>query len=366
MTPAVRYRPARACGLLLIASACAGGSPIGDTTANSSTSTTSTTTTTTTASATTSAAPTTSSSTSTTSDTSTSEATSTTEVATTAITTGPGECAPVTSETFTLAQDVLLACGAMAAVDVFDVPLRHRGPAVARATLTIEHTQSVPEIHFWNATVLVGESQYGFGIGDDLCSGYQPVTRQNLGYGVLTEASDRVKVPMYQGSAPCTDGALAVRTGSTLTVWYADPTPGCERVAYTSWYATQGFEATYVWQTMMSPILALAIDTPPGTQALLMSVVEGSPDKNPNAVCGAETQTLVSQLRDGGAVLHQAEMLLPASGGQGHLVLANEALLPGAGPHAVDLAVGANVFDSAVRTGGCCGDAALFAVFVPE
>ncbi|SFF50117.1 hypothetical protein SAMN02745121_09204, partial [Nannocystis exedens] len=275
-------------------------------------------------------------------------------------------CAPVTSETFTLTQDVLLACGAMAAVDVFDVPLRHRGPAVARATLTIEHTQSVPEIHFWNATVLVGESEYGFGIGDDLCSGYQPVTKQNLGYGLLTDASDRVKVPMYQGSAPCTDGALAVRAGSTLTVWYADPTPGCERVAYTSWYATQGFEATYVWQTMMSPILALPIDTPPGTQALLMSVVEGSPDTNPNAVCGAETQTLVSQLRDGGAVLHQAEMLLPASGGQGHLVLANEALLPGAGPHAIDLAVGANVFDSAVRTGGCCGDAALFAVFVPE
>ncbi|WP_096328699.1 hypothetical protein [Nannocystis exedens] len=272
----------------------------------------------------------------------------------------------MTSETFTLTQDVLLACGAMAAVDVFDVPLRHRGPAVARATLTIEHTQSVPEIHFWNATVLVGESEYGFGIGDDLCSGYQPVTKQNLGYGLLTDASDRVKVPMYQGSAPCTDGALAVRAGSTLTVWYADPTPGCERVAYTSWYATQGFEATYVWQTMMSPILALPIDTPPGTQALLMSVVEGSPDTNPNAVCGAETQTLVSQLRDGGAVLHQAEMLLPASGGQGHLVLANEALLPGAGPHAIDLAVGANVFDSAVRTGGCCGDAALFAVFVPE
>jgi len=281
-------------------------------------------------------------------------------------TTDAGGCAPVTNETFTLAADVLLKCGAMAAADVFDVQPAHRGPAVARATLTIEHTQSVPDIHFWNATVLVGESQYGFGIGDDLCSGYQPVSKQNLGYGVLTDAASRVRVPMYQGSAPCTDGALVVRAGSTLTLWYADPTPGCERVQYTSWYATHGYEATYVWQTMMSPILALAIDTPPGTQALLMSVVEGSPDKNPNAVCGAETQTLVSQLRDGGAVLHQAEMLLPASGGQGHLVLANEALLPGAGPHAVDLAVGANVFDSPVRTGGCCGDAALFAVFVPE
>jgi hypothetical protein len=79
-------------------------------------------------------------------------------------------------------------------------------------------------------------------------------------------------------------------------------------------------------------------------------------------VCGIESQTLVSQLRADGAVLHQAEALLPASGGQGHLVLANEAVLTGAGAHAVDLAVGANVFDSTVRTGGCCGDAAVFAI----
>ncbi len=269
---------------------------------------------------------------------------------------------PVTSESFTLAQDVDLQCGYMAAIDIFDVAPTHRGFAAARAVVIIEHTQNTPVIHFWNATVVVGEAQYAFGIGDDVCSGYQPVSKENLGYGRLTDAAGHVRLPMYQGSAPCTDGALRVKAGSALTLWYEDPACAGQDIRYTSWYKTQGVETTYVWQTMMSELLALPIEVPPGREALLLSVVEGSPDKNPNAVCGNETQTLVSQLRVGGAILDQAEALLPASGGQGHLVLANQAVLSAVGPHAVDLAVGANVFDSNVRTGGCCGDAAVFAI----
>ncbi len=279
----------------------------------------------------------------------------------------PTACAPVTSETFTLVQDVLLTCGADTAIDVFDLTVPQRGPAAARATLTIEHTKLVPVIHFWNASVVIGEAQYAYGLGDDICSGYQPVTKTNLGYGRLTDAAARVRVPMYQGSAPCTDGALVVRAGSTLTVWYEGPDPACEgkSITWTSWYATQGFQTTYVWQTMMSELLALPIDIPADRSALLLSVVEGSPDTNPNTTCGSETQTLVSQLVVDAAVLHQAEMLLPASSGQGHLVLANQAIATGAGPHAVQLLVGANVFDSAVRTGGCCGDAALLSILGP-
>jgi hypothetical protein len=276
--------------------------------------------------------------------------------------TGAPGCAPVTNETFVLAQDVPLGCGADAAVDVFDVAPAHRGRAAGRATLTIEHTQNGGGIHFWNATVRIGEHEYGYGIGDDLCSGYEPVVKTNLGVGKLTDASDRARVPMYQGAAPCTPGALKVLAGSELTLWYEDPACEGEHITWTSWYATQGFEATYVWQTMMAEILAMPLELPPGDQALLLSVVEGSPDKNPNDTCGGETQTLVSQLAVDAAVVDQAEMLLPASGGQGHLVLGNAATVFAPGPHALQLLVGANVFDSAVRTGGCCGDAALLAI----
>lgn len=278
----------------------------------------------------------------------------------------PAGCAPVASESFTLAQDVVLKCGAMAAVDVFDVQSAHRGVAAARATVTIEHTQNGGGIHFWNATVLVGEHVYGYGIGDDLCSGYQPVTKTNLGIGTLTDASDRVRVPMYQGSAPCTDGTLKVNEGSTLELWYEDPACAGQQIRHTSWYAAMGFQETYVWETFMSPILALPLDVPRGSKALLLSVVEGSPDIDPNKVCGGETQTLVSQLVADAAILHQTEALIPASQGQGHLVLSNQAIVSGAGAHATKLLVGANVFDSAVRTGGCCGDAALLAILVPE
>lgn len=256
----------------------------------------------------------------------------------------------------------------MGAVDVFDVESGHRGAAVGRATVIIEHTQNGGGVHFWNATVLVGEHVYGYGIGDDLCSGYQPVTKTNLGYGNLTAANHRVRVPMYQGSAPCTDGALKVNKGSTLELWYEDPAPECagQSIRFTSWYATQGFEATYVWETFMSPILELLVEVPRGNKALLLSVVEGSPDVDPNKVCGGETQTLVSQLVADGAIVDQVEQLIPASQGQGHLVLSNQAYVTGAGAHATKLLVGANVFDSPVRTGGCCGDAALFAIAVPE
>lgn len=291
----------------------------------------------------------------------------TTSAADTAASTGgPEGCAPVTSQTFTLAQDVPLTCGADTAIDVFDELVVPRGPAAARATVIVEHTKIVPEIHFWNATVVVGDAQYAFGIGDDICNGYQPVTKTNLGYGRLTDASPRVRVPMYQGSAPCTDGALVVRAGSTLELWYEGDDPACEgkSITYTSWYATQGFQTTYVWQTTMAEILALPIDIPADREALLLSVVEGSPDMNPNATCGNETQTLVSQLVVDAAIVHQAEMLLPASAGQGHLVLANQATATGDGPHAAQLLVGANVFNSAVRTGGCCGDAALMSILV--
>lgn len=280
------------------------------------------------------------------------------------------ECGPPLRRTYTLGEAVRLRCnptGDRAASRVlFDVPLpQQRGVALARAHLRIRHTGITDVIHFWNAQVAVGREQYAMGIGDDVCKGAPPVRRTNFGYGELTNSANHVRVFAYQGANPCVEGAVEILPGSTLDLWLEPGTAGCEgrSIELVSHYLETGFEDRYLWQTHLSPILRRRVDVPADGSLLLMSVVEGSPDVCPNRVCGEETGTLSTELRLDGTVVDAVTTPLPPSQGMGHLVLYNEAeRTVTAGSHLVELHGRADFSSSPVRTGGCCGDAAVFIV----
>lgn len=280
-------------------------------------------------------------------------------------------CPPPAHKAFTLETGVLLACNPSGeratSATVFDIPLSDRGSALARARLKLRHTGASDVIHFWNAQIAVGDEEYAMGIGDDLCPGSGPVIRSNLGYGKLSAGRDRVRLYAHQGSAPCTDGSLEIMAGSTLDVWIEDGTCPKPQVIYASHYRQVGFTDTYVWRTHLSPVVQLQYSSASVETLLVMSVAEGSPDRNPNQRCGEEVATLSTQLRLDEAVADETTQILPASQGMGHLVLDSEAERRiGPGDHLVELRVRADFESSQVRTGGCCGDAAIFLVRGPH
>ena len=276
-------------------------------------------------------------------------------------------CPPPAHRTFILESGLRLACNPSGeratSATVFDIPLPDRGAALARARLELRHTGVSDVTHFWNARIAIGDEEYAMGIGDDLCAGSEPVNRTNLGYGKLSAGHDRVRLYAYQGSAPCTDGSLEIMAGSTLEVWIEEGSCPRPQILHASHYRQAGFTDTYVWKTGLSPVVRLPYAAATAESLLVMAVVEGSPDRNPNQRCGEEVATLSSQLRLDEEVADTATEILPSSQGMGHLVLDNEIRSwTGPGDHLIELLVRADFASSPVRTGGCCGDAAIFLV----
>ncbi|MDJ0719854.1 MAG: hypothetical protein QNJ54_37470 [Prochloraceae cyanobacterium] len=281
---------------------------------------------------------------------------------------GGNPCKPLVHQEFLLDHNVPLTCNFKSSKKIFDLPIDDRGYALGRAILKIRHTGKSEQIHFWNASVVIGDGEYPYGIGDDLCKGYQDVTKVNFGYGKLSDTNKRAVVLAHQGSNPCTEGTIEILAGSKLDLWIEDNKPQCKNnnIEYLSYYKTRGFLNTYVWRTLMSPILTKAIHVDKSSQqALIMSVVEGSPDNNPNKICGGETAMIASDIVLDDNIIDQNIRLLPASSGQGHLVLYNGATRTlERGCHIIELRVGSNINldTSKVKTGGCCGDGAIFIV----
>ena len=281
------------------------------------------------------------------------------------------ECGPVTTFSYTLAAPVALACDAGSARVVFDVTVPAHGQALARANLIIRHQGAgiTPVIHFWNARVVVGTPELAYGIGDDVCPGVS-VSRTNLGYGRLSAEADHVQVLSYQGSSPCTDGALTIEPGSTLDVWVESPEPECRErgIVVRSFYQMVDTDTNvyWVWPTLMAEVLSATFETTEASEnARVLAVIEGTPWENPNSICGSEAATLVLQTALDGATLSTVRDVVPASSGMGHLVLAADAEVEVfAGAHEVSLLAGSN-FDRYVTTGGCCGDATLAVIREP-
>lgn len=272
-------------------------------------------------------------------------------------------CAPVKVVSFTSTKDVPLACDAINAKAIFDETLPDRGRAVGRITLKVRHVGAAVSnvIHFWNARVEVGKTELAYGIGDDVCPGTR-ATRQNVGLGVLDDTHAHVKVMSYQGSSPCTDGALVAEAGSKLDVWIEDAACPNQDIKATSYYATAGIGPFWEWPTMMAKVISTSITTEASESLQVLGVIEGTPHMNPNTTCGSEAATLVMQTILDGGILSTTNDVVPASGGMGHLVLSSDTTQPvSAGKHTIDLLAGSN-FASRVTTGGCCGDGTIVAI----
>lgn len=274
-------------------------------------------------------------------------------------------CRAVQRYTFPFPSPVALSCGAGGPRLLVDAQVPAHGRALGRARFVARHvgagTSTVT--HFWNARVELGKIEQSFGIGDDLCPGTR-AQRENLGVGALEAGNDRARVWAYQGSSPCTEGAVEILSGA-LDVWVEAPEPECRGrdIAVGSYYATAGTTAPYAWTTSMTRLVSTSLTTvSPAERLLVLSVVEGSPALDPNTVCGAEAATLVSQTTLDRAVLSTSRDVVPASQGMGHLVLSSEAEQPvGPGAHTIELLVGSN-FTGTVTTGGCCGDGTVAAI----
>jgi hypothetical protein len=204
-------------------------------------------------------------------------------------------------------------------------------------------------------------------VGDDVCPGVTH-TRSHLGFGTLSANANHVRVLSHEGAAPCTDGVLSVEPGSMLDVWVESAEPRCagKYIAAASFYEKVHVDTNvlWVWPTTMARVLSLDLATSdPGEKLLVLSSIEGSPQLDPNTMCGSEAATLVSQTSVDAAIVGMTEDVVPASGGMGHLVLSTAATRPvNPGSHTVALLAGSNYSTTTTTTGGCCGDAVLAAV----
>jgi hypothetical protein len=278
----------------------------------------------------------------------------------------PEGCAPVKRFTFTSTAAVPLGCDANAPAVVLDLPLPATGRAVGRAEFDVRLAGG-SVIHFWNLRVALGAPELSHGLGDDLCPGTTS-HRSNLGLGDVTAANNHARLVGHAGAAPCTPGAVSVLAGAKLDVWVEDPRAACrgKDIAVGSWYAAKGFTAYHEWTTSMAPLPGAAANlTTVGASEKMrvIAVVEGSPAQDPNTTCGAEAATLVMQTTLDGALMATTQNVVPASQGQGHLVLFTSgdgqeirSVTPGA--HTAGMLVGSN-FVGSVRTGGCCGDGSV-------
>ncbi len=277
----------------------------------------------------------------------------------------------MTTFNYTLEAPTPLACDAGSPVPVFDVAVPAGGQALARANLIVRHQGAgiTPVIHFWNARVVVGTPELAFGIGDDVCPGVV-VRRTNLGYGRLDATAGRVRELVFQGSSPCTDGALTIEAGSTLDVWVESPESECRGrdIFVRSFYRMVETDTNvyWVWPTLMAQVLSARFEAVETSEtARVLAVIEGTPWDNPNSTCGSEAATLVLQTAVDGEILSTVRDVVPASSGMGHLVLSADAEVEiSVGEHEVSLLAGSN-FERYVTTGGCCGDATLAVIRGP-
>lgn len=260
-------------------------------------------------------------------------------------------------------QEKFLQCGSHS--DVMHVAVPDRGRAIARFTAGYRNNHP-STIYYWATNVVVGAPIQVSGVGDDICPGTGTVAKQTLGYGNLVDGYQTVRVTAIQGSSPCENGHVAVMSGATLDIWVEDDRAECvgKDLSYSSVYMTRGVseQNVYVWKTYMEAAVTLSVAKAKNRSRVhMMTSVEGTPDQNPNRVCGQESATLVSQSAVGGAVTAQYQYVIPASQGMGHLVLQTESVTSSANLNSifeVGLYLGSNT-SSRVFTGGCCGDGAI-------
>lgn len=261
-------------------------------------------------------------------------------------------------------QEKFLSCGSM--TDIFNVTIPDRGRAIAR--LTAGYRNNHPsQIYYWAANVIVGAPIQISGVGDDICPATSTGAKQTLGYGALTDAYPNVRVTGIQGSGPCVNGQIGVFSGATLDVWVEDPRAECvgKDLFYSSVYMTRGVSDAnvYVWKTYMEAAVTLQVAKAKNrTRVHALTSVEGTPDQNPNRICGQEAASLVVQSAVGGTVTAQSQGVIPASQGMGHLVLSTESVTSNASLGAVfevGLYLGSNTAATRVFTGGCCGDGVI-------
>lgn len=266
-------------------------------------------------------------------------------------------------------QEKFLVCGSHS--DVFHVSVPDKGRTIARFTAGYRNNHP-SQIYYWAANVIVGAPIQVSAVGDDICPGTGTVAKQSLGYGNLVSGYQTVRVTATQGSTPCVNGHVAVMSGATLDIWVEDDRPECvgKDLAYSSVYMTRGVsdQNVYVWKTFMEAAVTLSVAKAKNRSRVhVMTSVEGTPDKNPNGVCGQEAASLVSQSTVGGALTAQYQNVIPASEGMGHLVLQTESVTSSAGLNSifeVGLYLGSNTANR-VFTGGCCGDGAIAVIQHP-
>jgi len=247
--------------------------------------------------------------------------------------------------------------------EVFSLKIPDSGRALAQAKLVFRNNHN-NDIYYWGSSVTVGSPEISYAVGDDICPSSSTGTKAILGSGRIDSENSYVKVLAYQGSGACTNSQISVFSGGTLTVWVEDPRPECagKDLGLVSTYQTLGLTQLYTWTTSMTELLKLQVrPAKDRSQIRVLGSVEGSPDQNPNSVCGQEAATLISQVSTSlHGVLDTQTNAIPASQGMGHLVLSPERVSSySQGPLSLSLWVGSNTAQTPIRTGGCCGDGKL-------
>lgn len=294
----------------------------------------------------------------------------TTQNTTPQVTTAPSfKCRPPRKYVYTIlpGQERTFACSP-SVTDIFNINIPDTGFAIGRASLVFRNNNT-DQIYFWSASVVVGTGDISYAQGDDICPNTSTPVKRVLGYGHLnSDNNSNIRVLATQGSSPCTDNQVSVFSGGTLDVWVEDADVRCQKkdINMVSSYQTLGLSKHY-WSTEMQEIISLHIPaTNDRSTMLVLSAIEGSPEKNPNSVCGQESATLVSQAVTNlqGVVDTQIEAI-PASQGMGHVVLSPQALVSySSSLNEISLFVGSNTSEP-VFTNDCCGDGKIGFVKLP-
>lgn len=263
------------------------------------------------------------------------------------------ECKAPRRYTYSLAQEVSLSCVQDNRANsgfklVFDIAIPDRGKAVARATLNFRNSNG-EGIYYWASYALVGAPISAGQNGDDICPGRVSGPKSILGSGSLLDSASRVQVWAAQGRNPCVDGQVYAQVGGSLDVWVEDPRPHCQGLDIGHIQRSD----RYNWTTSMTEIASLNVPvTSNRTNMMVLSSIAGTPELNPNTVCGSEAATLVAQVVAGSAV-DTITQVIPASSGNGHLVLSPALNILYAGsPAKVSAFVGSNTGATTVFSGG--------------
>lgn len=270
---------------------------------------------------------------------------------------GAGGCAPVRRYDYALPLTVALDCvPGNAPKTVFSVAVPDVGRALVRVSLDLAGAGDASlGVHGWSGHIDAGDLSFdriiNFGAGEDLCPGEQ-LTRRMLGYGKLTGAQHQVSFEMYQyRSTACANGVVTVLPTSTMTVWVEDPSDACagRGIVATSYFRTiwdalgAGANMPIALTTSFTDVLSSSIDATSAGALHVMSQLEISPSATSNQ-CGNRFETGIAALTSGGSYVVTETGGYPQSGGQTHLLLAPELLLPGApiGVHTFGIAAAVN------------------------